>query len=53
MDQAHLVAGDVQRAKAEVARALEMDPSDKITRTLAAMIDDVIAGKRPRLTKYP
>jgi tetratricopeptide (TPR) repeat protein len=48
-----LVAGDVQRAKAEVARALEMDPSDGITRTLAAMIDDVIAGKRPRLTKYP
>ena len=48
-----MVAGDMARAKAEVTRALEMDPGDKISRTLATMIDDVIAGKRPRLTKYP
>jgi hypothetical protein len=48
-----VVAGDMARAKAEIARALDMDPSDKITRALAKMIEDVIAGKRPRLTKYP
>ena len=41
------------RAKAEVTRALQMDPDDKVTRVLEQMIDDVIAGKRPRMTKYP
>lgn len=48
-----MVSGDMKRAKTEVMRALEMDPLDKISRALATMIDDVIAGKRPRLTKYP
>jgi hypothetical protein len=48
-----MIAGDMKRAKAEVTRALEMDPSDKVTRALATRIDDVIAGKRPRMTKYP
>jgi tetratricopeptide (TPR) repeat protein len=48
-----VVAGDMTRAKAEVTRALAVDPSDKITRGLEKMIDDVIAGKRPRMTKYP
>jgi hypothetical protein len=48
-----MVAGDMKRAKAEITRALEMDPSDKISRVLDSMIDDVITGKRPRLTKYP
>lgn len=48
-----VVADDMSRAKAEVSRALEMDPTDKITRALAGMIDDIIAGKRPRMTKYP
>jgi hypothetical protein len=48
-----VVAGDMTRAKAEVTRALEMDPDDKVTRVLAGMIDDVIAGKRPRMTRYP
>jgi tetratricopeptide (TPR) repeat protein len=48
-----MIAGDMERAKAEAARALEMDPADKISRALASMIDDVIAGKRPRMTKYP
>lgn len=48
-----LIADDPIRAKLEVARALEMDPADEITRALAAMIDDVIAGRRPRPTTYP
>jgi len=48
-----MVAGDMKRAKAEITRALEMDPADKISRALDKMIDDVIAGKRARLTKYP
>jgi Flp pilus assembly protein TadD len=48
-----VVAGDMNRAKGEITRALEIDPLDKITRALEKMIDDVIAGKRPRLTKYP
>lgn len=48
-----VIAGDMRRAKVEVARALEMDPEDEITRALAVMIDEVIAGRRPRLTKYP
>jgi hypothetical protein len=48
-----VVADDLPRAKAEVARALAMDPADRITRALTAMIDDVIAGKRPRMTTYP
>lgn len=48
-----VVADDLPRAKTEAARALAMDPADKITRALAAMIDDVIAGKRPRMTTYP
>jgi hypothetical protein len=48
-----MIADDLARAKKEVTRALEMDPTDKITGMLAAMIDDVIAGKRPRMTKYP
>jgi hypothetical protein len=48
-----VVADDLPRAKVEAARALEMDPSDEITRALAAMIDEVIAGTRPRMTKYP
>jgi len=43
-----LIAGDTERAKADVGRALDMDPADKISRLLARMIDDVIAGKRPR-----
>jgi hypothetical protein len=30
-----------------------MDPTDKITRALAGMIDEIIAGKRARITKYP
>jgi len=48
-----LVADDLPRAKAEVQRALEMAPADRITRALATLIDDVIAGTRPRPTKYP
>jgi hypothetical protein len=48
-----MVADDMKRAKVEVTRALDMDPADKISRVLASMIDDVIAGKRARLTKYP
>jgi len=48
-----MVADDVMRAKVEVTRALKMDPSDQITLALARMIDDVIAGKRARLTRYP
>jgi tetratricopeptide (TPR) repeat protein len=47
---AYMVAGDMARAKVEGTRALEMDPSDEITRRMVAMIDDVIAGKRPRPT---
>jgi hypothetical protein len=48
-----VIAGDMTRAKVEVSRALELDPEDKVTRALAKMIDDVIAGKRARMTKYP
>jgi Flp pilus assembly protein TadD len=48
-----MIADDMPGAKAEVTRALEMDPTDKVTCGLATMIDDVIGGKRPRLTKYP
>jgi Flp pilus assembly protein TadD len=48
-----MVADDMPRAKVEVTRALEMDPTDKVSLTLAAMIDSVIAGKQPRMTKYP
>lgn len=48
-----VIAGDMSRAKAEVMRAIAMDPSDAITRSLATMIDEVIAGTRPRLMKYP
>jgi hypothetical protein len=48
-----VVAGDMMRAKAEVTRALAMDPGDKVTRALGTMIDEVLAGKRPRMTKYP
>lgn len=48
-----VVAGDMTRAKLEIARALEMEPGDEISRALAKMIDEVIAGKRPRITKYP
>lgn len=48
-----VVAGDMTRAKVEAARAREMDPDDEISRALAKMIDEVIAGKRPRMTKYP
>lgn len=50
---AWVIAGHVTRAKAEVTRAIEMDPADRITRVLAGMIDDIIAGRRPRMTKYP
>ncbi len=48
-----VVAGDMTRAKAEAARAMEMDPDDEISRALAKMTDEVIAGIRPRMTKYP
>jgi hypothetical protein len=48
-----VVADDLPRATLEVKRALEMDPADKVTRALATAIDEVIAGKRPRITKYP
>lgn len=48
-----MIANDMARAKAEVARALAMDPEDRITRVLATMIDEVIAGTRTRPTKYP
>jgi len=48
-----MIAGDMTRAKAEIGRAIAMDPSDQITRALAEMIDDVIAGHRERPTKYP
>jgi hypothetical protein len=37
----------------QLARALSMDPEDRVTRMLATTIDDVIAGTRARLTKYP
>jgi hypothetical protein len=48
-----MIAGDMARAKVEVTRALEMDPEDDVSRALAKMIDEVVAGKRARLTKYP
>ena len=38
-------------SKAEVTRALETDPSDKSSHALAAMIEDVLVGKTPRLTE--
>jgi tetratricopeptide (TPR) repeat protein len=43
-----LLTGDVPSARAEASAALSRDPNDNITRGLLEMIDDVIAGRRPR-----
>jgi hypothetical protein len=48
-----MIADDIPRARAEATRAIEMDPEDGITQMLATMIDQVIAGKRARPTRYP
>jgi hypothetical protein len=50
---AQLVAGEMIGAKNTVARALEMSPEDLVTRRLAAMIDDVAAGRRERPVRWP
>jgi tetratricopeptide (TPR) repeat protein len=48
-----MIAGDMQAAASECATARKMEPEDPITRALEGMIDDVLAGRRPRPTKYP
>lgn len=48
-----VIADDVPRARTEVARALALDGDDRISRALATLIDDVLAGRQPRPTKYP
>lgn len=48
-----IVADDMPRARAEVLRALALDPDDRVAQQLSDFIDDVIAGARPRLKKYP
>ncbi len=41
-----LLTGDVQGARDEASSALSRDPSDAITRNVARMIDQVLAGRR-------
>jgi tetratricopeptide (TPR) repeat protein len=43
-----LLAGDVEQARQEVSAALAADPEDQVTRGLARMIEDVVAGRRAR-----
>ena len=46
-----LLAGDVKTAKETVHAASIADPSDTVTSDLEQIIDDVLAGKRPRPTR--
>ena len=48
-----VVAGDLPRAQAEIARARTLAPGDELTATLARLVDEVVAGKRVRPTRYP
>lgn len=50
---AHLIAGDVERARNDVRRAQALEPDDEITQALARVIEDVRAGKRERPTRFP
>lgn len=48
-----LIAGDIERAIAEVRRAVEMEPDEPTTAALARVIEDVRSGKLERPTRYP
>ena len=48
-----VVSGDMQGASDECAQARAADPDDPVTRGLEAMINDVVAGRRERPTRYP
>ncbi len=48
-----LVVGDVAEARREVARALGLDPGDRITLDLQEIIEAVAAGRRAKPTKWP
>lgn len=44
---AHLFAQEPQVARRVIDVALQKDPSDKITRAISKLVDDVLLGKRP------
>ena len=48
-----LVAGEVVEARREVARALGLDPGDRVTLDLRKIIEAVAAGRVARPTKWP
>lgn len=48
-----MVADDMPAAAEECAKARAMEPDDPVTAALERMIDDVIAGRRDRPTRYP
>lgn len=48
-----MVADDMPAAAEECAKARAMEPDDPVTAALDRMIDDVIAGRRDRPTRYP
>lgn len=49
---AYLIYGDTVLADKTVKKALQIDPHDEINLQLAQIIDEVIAGKRDRPTRY-
>lgn len=48
-----LIAGDVERAHAEVTRARAMQPGDAVTTALLGIIAEVRRGERERPTRFP